>query len=445
MVGEREDRRKDVEIVSIESLVPEEHLLRKIDAVLEDEYLYELLRPLYSSDRGRKSIDPVVLIKMVLLQHLYGIRSMRQTAQEAEVNIAYRWFLGMDFHAKIPHFSTISYAFRKRFTSEIFEEIFTWILEKAMSLGYVEPETVYIDSTHIKACANNYKKRKKTAAKAARVYEQQLREEIGAERKERGKKPFDDDDDEPPEEQEITESTSDPESGVFRKGEHKTVFAYSAQTACDKHNFVVGVEVNAGNVHDSVGFDKIYEEVTERIPEIKKVVMDSGYKTPWICKKVQEDGREAIMPYMRPKGRKSGYRPKEYVYDEQRDCVICPQGEELRYRTTNRKGYREYKSDPKVCCQCGARERCTQSKNCQKVVIRHIWADHVDRAEAVRLTEEGREIYKERSRTIERVFADAKEKHGMRYTNLRGLTRVGDWIKLKFACMNLKKMAVWTW
>ena len=222
MVGERENSRSDVEIVSIEELAPQDHLLRKMDKVLEDEYLYELVRPLYSRNRGRKSIDPVVLIKMVLLQHLNGIRSLRQTVKEVEVNIAYRWFLGMDFHSSIPHFSTISYAFSKRFTSEIFEEIFAWVLEKAIGFGYVEPETVFIDATHIKACANNYKRRKKIAQRAARVYEQQLKEEINSERKAKGKKPFDDDD-EPLADREVTQSTSDPESGMFRKEEHKTV------------------------------------------------------------------------------------------------------------------------------------------------------------------------------------------------------------------------------
>ena len=444
MLGNRENSRSDVEIVSIEGLVPEDHLLRKVDKVLEDEYLYELVRPLYSSNRGRKSIDPVVLIKMVLLQHLNGIRSLRQTVKEVEVNIAYRWFLGMDFHSRVPHFSTISYAFSKRFTSEIFEKIFTWILEKAISFGYVEPETVFIDATHIKACANNYKRRKKIAQRAARVYEQQLKEEINTQRKESGKKPFDDGD-EPPADREVTQSTSDPESGMFRKGEHKTVFAYSAHTACDKNNYVLGVEVTAGNEHDSTVFDAVYDEVTRKIPQAENIVVDAGYKTPWICKKILDDARTPIMPYSSPKGKKHGFRPADYIYDHARDCVVCPNEKELNYTTTTRAGYREYKSNPKECRKCTVRQACTHSKNSQKVVQRHIWAENVEAAERIRLTEQGKALYKLRSQTIERVFADAKEKHAMRYTYYRGLERVKNWVTLKFACMNLKKMAVWAW
>lgn len=86
-------------------------------------------------------------------------------------------------------------------------------------------------------------------------------------------------------------STTDPESGVFHKGEHKRCFAYEAHTVCDKHNFILDTVVTSGNVHDSVAFDALYERVTKRFPEIKIVTMDAGYKTPWICKRVMDDGR----------------------------------------------------------------------------------------------------------------------------------------------------------
>ena len=83
-----------VEIVDIDSLVPENHLLRKIDAAVDWEQLYEMVEPLYCEDNGRPSIDPVVLVKMVLIQHLYGLPSLRRTADEVYLNNAYRWFLG---------------------------------------------------------------------------------------------------------------------------------------------------------------------------------------------------------------------------------------------------------------------------------------------------------------------------------------------------------------
>ena len=88
---------------------------------------------------------------------------------------------------------------------------------------------------------------------------------------------------------------------------------------------------------------------------------------------------------------------------------------------------------------------CTQNAKCEKTVTRHIWQDYVEMAEDARHTPEYRDIYKLRKEKIERVFADAKEKHGMRYTQYRGLAQVTNWVKLKFAAMNLKKLATWKW
>ena len=132
-----------------------------------------------------------------------------------------------------------------------------------------------------------------------------------------------------------------------------------------------------------------------------------------------------------------------YVYDEYYDCIICPNNQVLKYSTTNREGYREYKSDPRVCCNCKMREQCTQSKKMTKVVTRHIWEPYLEIAEDLRHTQRGQNLYKMRSQTIERVFADAKEKHGMRYTQYRGLRKVQHHLTLIFACMNLKKLALW--
>ena len=97
------------EIVDTESLVPAEHLLRKIDAAINWNKLYDMVEPLYCEDNGRPSIDPVVLFKMVLIQHLYGLPSLRRTAEEVSLNVAYRWFLGYRLQEETPHFSTISY------------------------------------------------------------------------------------------------------------------------------------------------------------------------------------------------------------------------------------------------------------------------------------------------------------------------------------------------
>ena len=162
-----------------------------------------------------------------------------------------------------------------------------------------------------------------------------------------------------------------------------------------------------------------------------------------LAKQIIDDGRIPSMPYKRPMTKKGFFKKYDYVYDEYYDCTICPANEILRYSTTNREGYREYKSDPEKCSVCPFKEKCTESKTNQKIVMRHIWEKYIELAEDYRHTPEYSDIYKLRKETIERVFADAKEKHAMRYTQYRGLAKVKAEATLRFACMNLKKLAKW--
>ena len=125
----REDSRKQIGFYCMEDLVPKDHLLRKIEKAIDFSFIYDLVKDRYSEDTGRPSIDPVVLFKIVFIQYLFGIRSMRQTIKEIEVNAAYRWFLGYDWNDPIPHFTTFGKNYSRRFEgTDIFEKIFARIL-----------------------------------------------------------------------------------------------------------------------------------------------------------------------------------------------------------------------------------------------------------------------------------------------------------------------------
>jgi hypothetical protein len=142
---------------------------------------------------------------------------------------------------------------------------------------------------------------------------------------------------------------------------------------------------------------------------------------------------------------KTVFKKYEYVYDEYYDCYICPQNELLTYETTNRDGYRMYRSNPNVCCNCPFLSQCTESKDHVKRISQHIWANYLEEVNHLRHTEGNKAIYALRKETIERIFADMKEKHGMRWTTLRGLKKVSMQAMLVFASMNLKKLAIWLW
>ena len=449
MLSKDHDKPSQIQMISVDQLVPEDHLLRKIDRYIDFSFIYGLVEDKYSADRGRPSLDPVMLIKIPLIQYLYGIRSMRQTIREIEVNMAYRWFLGLDFCDAVPHFTTFGKNYARRFEgTDLFEQIFTRILYQCMKSGLVDGTDIFIDSTHVKACANKKKAKKIVVAKkAARFYDEQLKSEINADREEHGKKPLkehDDDDDGSGnsgsgETKEQKVSTTDPESGWFHKGEHEEVFAYSVETGCDRHGWILGFTVHPGNDHDSRTFPAIYEKMKSFLPA--HIIADAGYKTPALAKLMLDDGITPVFPYHKPMTRKGFFRKKEYVYDEYYDCIVCPNNQTLKYSTTNRDGYREYKSDPAVCAGCPFLSQCTDSRSHQKVVLRHIWEPYMEICEEVRHTEGMRELYDLRKQTIERNFGTAKEHHAMRYTQQIGKEKMTMKVALTFACMNMKKLA----
>lgn len=450
MLNKEEKERFQVQVFCIDELVPEDHLLRKIEKAINWDFIYDLVKDKYSPDTGRPSIDPVMLIKIPMLQYLYGIRSMRQTIREIEVNVAYRWFLGLDLTDRVPHFSTFGKNYKRRFEgTDIFEQIFSRILEECIAHKLVDPREVFVDATHIKACANNKKYTTKVVTEEALFYEEKLKDEINADREEHGKKPLkekedksDDHEDGENGSSEIKEekqSSTDPESGWFHKGEHKQVFAYSIQTACDKNGWILGYTVNKGNLHDSRTFKGLYDKI--RNNGIQTIIADAGYKTPGIAKLLLDDGITPLFPYTRPQTKDGYFRKHEYVYDEYYDCYICPNNCILSYSTTNREGYREYKSCADECTSCPFLNSCTASKGHVKLVTRHIWEPYMEQCEDIRHTIGSKELYNKRKETIERIFGTAKEHHGFRYTNMIGKTKMEMKVSLTFACLNLKKLA----
>ncbi len=312
-----------------------------------------------------------------------------------------------------------------------------------MSYGFVDTKIQFVDSTHVKAHANRHKSQKVKIKKKVKSYQRKLEKEVNEDRNKNGKDDFDYPDGEILEEKEISQSTTDPESGLFHKGNHKEVYAYSIQTSCDKNGWILGYKAYPGNLHDSTTFPSFFKEKLEKYKS-EKIVMDAGYKIPAIAKELIEKGIMPVLPYTKPKGRrndKESFYPKEYKYDETNDCYICPENKILLYSTTKREGYRIYKSKKSLCEDCPSLSKCTKSKSKVKVIIRHIWQGYIDYCEWYRLTKAGKAEYKQRKETIERQFGSAKEYHSFRYTNMIGKEKMSMKAALTFACLNIKKLA----
>ncbi|MGV3082792.1 transposase, partial [Streptococcus dysgalactiae] len=166
----------------------------------------------------RPSLDPVMLVKIPMIQCLFGIRSMRQTIKDIEVNVAYRWFLGLTLEDKVPHFTTYGKNYNRRFQDkQVIEAIFAYILGLCLNASLIDPTDIFVDGTHIKAAANNHKYINQEVDAQAKFMSDQLEKEIAKDREKHGKKSLGIAKEKEPISKKI--STTDPDSGWFHKGE----------------------------------------------------------------------------------------------------------------------------------------------------------------------------------------------------------------------------------
>ncbi|WP_156160086.1 IS1182 family transposase, partial [Paenibacillus sp. E194] len=432
------------EFVSIEELVPPDHLLRKVDKYIDFSFIDKKVRPLYCADNGRPAIDPIVLFKMIFLGYFYGIRSERQLEREIQTNLAYRWFLGLGLTDKVPDHSTISWNRRTRFKdTDIFQDIFDEIVLQAIQHRMVGGRVLISDSTHVKANANKHKFTKEQVLQNTRDYVNELNTAVEADRKAHGKKPLKSRED-VIEEKEIKVSKTDPDSGyMIRDGKPEGFFYLDHRTVDLKYNMITDVHVTPGNVHDSIPYLSRLDRQQKRFGfKVEAVALDSGYLTSPICKGLQERGIFAVIAHRRFHPTQGLFPKWKFTYDAQQNRYICPAKHELIYRTTNREGYRQYASDPKHCKNCPMLSECTRSRNHRKVVTRHVWEDSKEWVRINRLSRSGKYLYRRRKETIERSFADAKELHGFRYCRLRGLQNIREQALMTAAVQNMKKMAI---
>jgi transposase len=436
----------ELEFVSIDALVPKDHLLRRIERAVDFNFIRERVAGLYCADNGRPAIDPVVLFKMLLLGYLYGIRSERQLVREIQVNVAYRWFLGFTFSDKVPDSSTLSQNRRRRFReSTIYQEIFDEIVLLAVKKRLVEGKVLYTDSTHLKANANKHKFKKEVVQKSTRTYLDELDLAIDEDRLEHGKPPR------PPEAHgpvlKATKiSTTDPESGyMVRDGKPKGFFYLDHRTVDGRHNIITDSFVTPASVHDSIPYLDRLDRQRQRFGfAVEAVGLDAGYDTAAICKGLEARHIFGVIARWPMPHREGFFQKRDYRYERRADQYRCPAGQVLSYRTTNRLGYREYKSDPDLCQHCPLLACCTQSANHVKVLTRHVWERSKERIDYHRRLEKGKAIYQHRKETVERSFADAKELHGHRYARMRGLKNVQEQSLLCAICQNIKKIALLT-
>src|SRR5574344_830264 len=427
MITINKNIQSEILMTTMEEIVPEDSLFRKIDKYIDFTFIYEEVKDLYCDNNGRPSVDPVVLFKIVFIQAIDGLKSMRQTCKKLKVDAEYRWFLGIPFGIDTPHFSTFSKNYERRLKdSDVFENIFINIVNQAVKYNLVDGTTFYTDSTHKKANANK-NKFEDTIVETVKTRRKWLEAEINEERIKQGRKPFEYKDE--IEEKHIKVSTTDKESGYYHRDNKEKGFMYlDHRTVDDKCNLIVDCYITKGNVHDSSPFIERAEYIKRTFNfKIKHYAVDSGYLTLDIKKYLIDNNIFGVFGDRRfgpPESRKD---KNNYQYIKENDIYVDKNdGEVLEYKgLIDKRGDKKYEDLDKT-----------------NILRRHICEEWKDMFRENRISEAGKKLYQKRKEHMERSFADSKQNHGYRYAMYKGVKKNQHYTWLICAAQNMKNISI---
>ena len=329
------------EIVNLDEMIPNDHFLRVITEHFDWNFVYDEVEKLYSKV-GRKSIDPIVLIKIHVLKFLFNEDSLRKTYESLNYNMLYKWFIGYDINQKTPNHSTYSQNYRRKFCKlekDLLQTVFDKVIDLLVEWNCLDMTAVYIDSTHTKAYANKKKNHKETVKKEAKKYQKELDLEIAL----KGLQDEDLTDEEYLEEverivkcneevnteevigeKEIIVSDVDKDAGMLYKSDKEKIFGYNTSVICENNNYILTVDTNGSNVHDSISFYQSFENLVNHfnIKDTKYFVGDAAYLTSHICKTIIDLEMIPAFLYTRKKYRKGYFKKYEFVYDEYNNIYI---------------------------------------------------------------------------------------------------------------------------
>lgn len=419
----------------LEDQVPENHLLRLIDKHVSFDFVRERLKESYS-DMGRPSIDPELLLRILLIGYLYGITSERRLVEELRMHLAWRWFTGLSFDQEVPHHSTFSKNRHGRFQeSKLFEQLFEQIVRQCMEVGLVEGKQLSVDGTFVEA----------NAAKQSRIPREQLAEaaQVNHSLRQYLKELEEQNPVEEPVHKQEQVSTTDPDSTYATKGGTPARLGYYDNYLVDNHSCViVGVQGTAARMSQET---MAAQEMLTRFAywqgrEAESVAADTTYGNGEFLQWLADRN---ITPYMRTRDsihrkRSPFFGPERFIYQPESNSYLCPAGEQLNY------GGRSLRNRTNVYIgtrkRCGA---CTLKAQCTSAAIRYL-AIHMEeparkRARELANTPEFAKAQRQRKK-VEALFAELKNLIGLRRLRLRRLKFVREQFFLAAAAQNIKRL-----
>jgi len=388
MMTKREGYQHSMISLSMDEMIPADHFLRKLDEIIDFTFIYDELAPYYSKKKGRPSVDPVVMVKQLLLGYVYDIKSERRIEEECTYNVAYRWFLGIRLDERVPDHSTISQLRRRKFNNtDIFKKLFIQVLMTCIDAGLVDGKKLLTDSSHLKANASKESKIKELVECQTQAYFERLDAYEAAYREEEGMPPITRKNPEP-KMHEQTKSMTDPEAGwLNRPGKPNGFHFLTHQTIDSKQGIIVDVTVTPGNVSDNVPYidqlDQAIEVLESQGLEVEAVCADAGYDTAIIHKELYDRDLTVYIPGSNKAGcTKAEFTRHDFMYEPESDCYHCPAGEVLAFKHLQRTEhgiYREYRASTISCKNCPLRAKClTESQSSRRIQV-HIYQKIIDK------------------------------------------------------------------
>ena len=477
MQGKHDSDTRIFYTLNMDELIPKDHLLRRIDKVMSFEWVREETKPLYSHT-GRPSIDPVVLIKMLLIGYLYDVRSERRLVEEVSLNLAYRWYLGFDLEDRVPNHSIFSKA-RKRFGKDLFVTIFDRVLSACIEVGLTGTgDEVIIDSPLVKANASldslvtidlrpgeywdsldsytddedgdtddkdevdRHKDDIHKDGHGAKTDSQEIVSAVADTddvdlsglatmgRSKKDKKPTS-----------IKLSTTDPDASLHYRSGIGLTLSYKAHLAATPTGIVTATAVSASSEHDTTRLVELLDKHQAALGRPDSIAADSHYGSQQAYGFLQGLGIETYILPMKPQIKDGLFNKELFTYDQDNDHFTCPVGKTLkRKHKDHKKNLVLYKADRTDCSGCAKRDSCIDQKTRARSVQRYD-SDFIEKARFWLDTDKGKEMMVKRKTVIEGINGQIKTYHGMDEANGRGTLSLEIQLALTTTAVNLKKLA----
>ena len=426
MIGRQNRWQEDLFVAGpLSSLIPDDHILKQVDKVLDMSWLRDEVKDLYCSDNGRPGIDPEAAVRLMLAGFFQGIVHDRKLMREAQVNIAIRWFAGYRLDEQLPDHSSLT-RIRQRWGADRFKQIFLKTVQSCINANLVSGETVHIDATLIRA---DVSWESLTTEHADIVIKENTTEN------DKPKHPG-----RPPKKR----STTDPDATMTTSSHNCRMEPFYKQHGAvdDMCGVIVDVDITTGQQSEGSQLpDQIKRIESNTGKKIKTVSADSGYAHGKNYEHLEDNNIDAIIPPQKENNKAQRIPARCFKYDAKNKIVKCPSGKILTCRSQDEKGS-TYRARSKDCKYCSLRKRCiSESAKVRTIKINPGYESLLRaRRRHRRPDKEFKDIYTRHRWKIEGMHGEAKAQHGLRRAVRRGLANVAIQAYLTAAVINLKRL-----